>query len=235
MTKWKVTIIGTGKLGNSPKMINEIFELDENTIRDLSNPSTKEQVIKGLLLTRLAGVEIDVNKLGVNREEIRKPIIKNETLKNVGKSAIAGAIGGAIVNKTSKRKKERKVEVKEDDENITSFVHELSHLHNLSFANDVNDITNKLDEIYYGIKSYKWKSASGHKKESIINENNRCLTKCLNKYKQGLSILYKTSDDEEIKKQYNRKLKWLKLKKAFNKYGLFIGLFIVMLILAIML
>lgn len=232
MTKWKITIIGTGTLGNSPKMINEVFELDENTVRDLSNSSTKEQVIKGLLLTRLPGVEIDVNKLRINRQEISTSFLKNENVKNLGKSAITGVIGGAIASKASKRKKERKVEVNEDEEEIiSSFAHELNQLHSIQFTDNIEDLTNKLDEIYYGTKGYKWKFASDGVNKITVTENNRSLSKCLNKFEHGLEILKKSTDNEELIKQYSKKFKKLKLKKVFNKFGLAIGLVILFFIL----
>lgn len=236
MTKWKVTIIGTGKLGNSPKMINEVFELDEKSVRDLSNSSTKEQVIKGLLLTRIPSVEVDVNKLNINREEIRNSILKNETVKEIGKSAIAGAIGGAIANRTSKSKKKRNEKVNEDDEEIiASFAHELTPFHNISFSNNVQEITNNLDEIYFGIKSYKWKYASDGENKVTVTENNRSLTKCLNKFEHGLKLLEKSTQDEKIKKEYNKKYKKLKFKKLFNKFYLVIGFVLVFLILILLL
>jgi hypothetical protein len=232
MTKWKVTINGTGKLGNSPKMINEVFELDENTVRNLSNSSSKEQVIKGLLLTKLPGVEVDVSKLSINREEIRNSILKNETVKNIGKSAIAGAIGGAIAIKTSKRKKDQKVEVNEDEEKIIkSFAHELTQFHNISYSNNVEDITNKLDEIYYGTKGYKWKFASDGVNKVVVTENNRSLSKCVNKFEHGLKLLQKSTEEEELKKEYNKKYRKLKLKKILNKFGLVIGLVLLFFIL----
>lgn len=230
MTKWKVTIRGTGKLGNSPKSINEVFELDENTIRDLSNSSKKEAVIKGLILTRLPGVEVNVNKLGINSEEIRKSIL-NKTMKDIGKATIAGAVGGAIVNKISKPKKERKVKNDNEDEFIDSFADELTQYHNISFPNisftkegNIKDVTTKLDEIYFGIKAYKWKYASDGNNKTTIIENNRSLTKCLNKFEHGLQVLSSLTEDEDLKKGYKKKCKKIKSKKILNKFGLVIGL-----------
>jgi len=236
MTKWKVTINGTGKLGNSPKMINEEFEVDESTNRNLSNASLKEQVLKGLLLTRLPGVEVDINKLRINRQEISNSILKNQTVKDIGKSAIAGAIGGAIANRTSKHKKKVNKKVNENDEEIiTLFAHELTPFHNISFSNNVQEITNNLDEIYFGIKSYKWKYASDGVNKVTITENNRSLTKCLNKFEHGLKILENSTEDEKTKKEYNKKYKKLKFKKIFNKFYLAIGFVLVFLILILLL
>ncbi|MCG8763543.1 hypothetical protein G1K46_12535 [Tenacibaculum finnmarkense] len=232
MNKWKLTINGTGKLGNSSKMINEVFEIDENTLRNVSNSNSKEQVIKSLLLNRLPGIEFDVNKLGINKEEIRKPIIKKETLKDLGKSTIAGAIGGAILNKASNHKKNRKVEYfKEDEEEIiNSFAHELVGFHNISFNDNLVDTKNKLDEIYYGIKSYKWKYASEGINKTTISENNRSLSKCLSKFEHGFNILSNINEDENIKKDYGKKYKKLRLKKVIDKFGKAIGIIILLLL-----
>lgn len=234
MTKWKVTIRGTGKLGNSPKTINEVFELNENTVRDLNNSSTKEQTIKGLLLTRIPSVEFDLNKLGVQKEEIRHSILKNESLKNIGKSAIAGAISGAIASRSSKPIKSKKVELNQDDEEIINlFAHELTQFHNISYSNNLEDITNKLDEIYYGTKGYKWKYASDGPNKVTVTENNRSLSKCVNKFEQGLRLLQKSTEDEKLKKEYNKKFKKLKLKKILNKFGIVIGLVLLFFILIV--
>lgn len=235
MAKWKVTIKGIGKLGNSPKMINEVFEIDESANRDLSNSNKKEDIIKGLLFTRLPGVEFETNKLGINREEIRESIIKNETVRNIGKSVIAGAIGGALANKSSKRPKKSKAKVKDyKEEIIESFAHELNHLHNISFTEDLKDTELKLDEIYYGVKPYKWKFARDGLNKVTVTENNRSLTKCLSKYEHGLKILSNSSEDENIIKDYKTKFKKLKLKKILNKFGLVIGLVVLFFVLILL-
>lgn len=236
MTNWKVTIIGTGKLGNSPKVINEVFELDENSVRDLSNSNLREQVIKGLLLTRIPSIEVDVKKLSINREEINNSILKKETVKEIGKFAVVGAIGGAFANKLSKPNENLNRNINENNQKIIKlFAYELIPLHNISFSDNALEITTNLDKIYFGLKSYKWKYESeGINKETII-ENNRSLTKCLNKFGYGLKLLKSSSEDDKIKKEYNKKYINLKFKKIFNKYYLAIGFTLVFLILILLL
>lgn len=231
MGKWKVTIRGTGKLGNSPKMINEVFELDENAVQDLSNSRKKETVIKGLLAVRIPGVEFDINKLGINREEIRKPLLKNKTVKDLGKSAIAGAIGGALANKSINRNSTQTNE--QSEERISSFANELNRFHNVNFMPNELIIKKKLDDIYFGTKPYKWKYPKEGINKNTIIDNNRSLSICLSNFERGLSILKNCSDNEELIKEFEKKYKKLRRKKILNKYGVYIGLFLIVLILTI--
>ena len=153
-------------------------------------------------------------------------------------SNTASVIGGFVAGRTSKKSKPKTKSNDEEEEIINSFANELTHFHNISFTNNVEDLTNKLDEIYYGMKSYKWKFASDGINKLTITENNRSLTKCLNKFEHGLKLLYNTTEDEELKKEYNKKYKKLNRKKIFNKFGLVICLvllfFIIILALWIM-
>lgn len=232
MAKWKLTLRGTGMLGNSPKMINEVFELEEKTYHDLNKSnSSKENVIRGLLAVRCPGVEIDINKIAVQSAEIRNPIIKSETAKNIGKSAIAGAIGGALANKSKNRKSTQTNEPSE--ERISSFANELNRFHNVNFMPNELIIKPKLDDIYYGIKPYKWKYPKNGINKNTIIDNNRSLSICLSNFERGLSILKNCSDNEELIKEFEKKYKKLRRKKILNKYGVYIGLFLIVLILTI--
>ena len=202
---------------------NIIVELETGEIRKLKSPLyNMDELVK------------QAPKVTKKKAEKSKPK-SNSSLLN---SNTASAIGGFVAGRASKKTKLKAKKNQDEEEIINSFAHELNHFHNISFNNNVEEITKKLDEIYFGIKAYKWKFASDGINKETVTENNRSLTKCLNKFEHGLKLLYSSTQDEELKKEYNKKYKKLNRKKISNKFGLVIGLvllfFIVILTLWIM-
>ncbi len=79
MYKWRLTLLGTGMLGNSPVTVNEVFEIDNKTYTQLQQSNqAKNDIIKGLLAVRCPGVLIEPDKLQKQYQEIR---VKKETPK----------------------------------------------------------------------------------------------------------------------------------------------------------
>jgi len=223
MAKWKVRILGLGKIGNNVKNINEEFEVEESVINDLRNSSTKAQVIEGLLLTRLPGVVVDGNKLQLQTEEIHESIFKNKKVQDIGTSAVAGAVGGIIASKTNK--KATKVNDVEIDETLP-FGDNLKEITKYQWNGDLQDTINKLKNISIQTSGHNWVF---NPSSNIQKENNRILSACLKQYKVGFKYYKKQVDFKEIRRGKTK----LFMKNLFGKYWpflIFVGVLIVVLI-----
>lgn len=138
MKKWKLTVLGTGKMGNSPKHIDETFEIDEKTLMNLRNPKSKSSVLESLLTIRIPGIIIDTNKLQINTEEISKPLID----KKLGSAIVGGIIGAKIAG--NKNKRENKNDENYDDEKSIPFDESLKEIITYQWNGDLSDTINKL-------------------------------------------------------------------------------------------
>jgi len=214
MAKWKVTIRGLGKIGNDVKHINEVFELEENVIRDLRNSSKKAQVIEGLLLTRCPGVVVESNKLGLNIEEISEPLIKSKKAQEIGTAAVAGAVGGFLGAKAAKKKTKKTNSTDKKDETIP-FGENLREIANYRWNGSLEETKQQLRNISLQTTGCKWEF---NPNSEIEKENNRILSQCLKQYNTGYKYYKKQTDFKEMKRGLV-KLKW---RKIFNKYWIVI-------------
>ena len=210
MAKWKVTIRGLGKIGNDVKNINEVFELEENVIRDLRNSSKKAQVIEGLLLTRCPGAVVEGNKMGLNIEEIREPLLKSKKAQEIGTAVVAGAVGGFIGAKSAKKKTKKTNATDKKDEAIP-FGENLREIANYQWNGNLEETIEKLRNISLQTTGCKWEF---NPNSEIEKENNRILSRCLKQYKTGYKYYKQQTDFKEMKRGLS-KLKW---RKIFNKY-----------------
>lgn len=214
MNKHYLKINGWGyKNGNF--LIKKDIEIDSDTFQKLLKKDYN--LMSSIVKNHLPNVDFDIKKLS---PQVTSERITKDTKTNSSKSA--SMIGGFVAGKLSNVAKSEKSA--NEDEIVLSFANELTHITRISFNNNVDDITKKLDEIYLSIKSYKWKLSNDDKNKSIITENNKSLSKCLNKFEHGLKLLYKSTGDDELKKEYNKMYKKLSRKKALDKFGLVIGL-----------
>lgn len=196
---------------NGNVSINKTLEFENISEYQKFQGSNKLEEISRVISFHYPNVEFDPKKITINTNS-RKKSKSKKTTKTA--TAVAGAFVAGRLSKGKTEKKENATE--------TSFANELRYLQNISFGNDIEDITNKLDELYFGIKNYKWKYSNDDKNKKIVQQNNQALTKCLNKFKQGLIKLYKRTNDENIRKEYNTKFKKLNRKKGLDKFGLII-------------
>lgn len=208
MKKWKVTIQGTGIMGNSPKHIDEVFEIDDQTVKNLQNPASKSSVIKGLLSVRIPGIIIDTNKLQVTIEEKSAPIIE----KNLKTAIVGGIIGAKISEK--KKKKGKKKKVAEDDDNTIPFDDSLKEILTYKWDGDLLDTINKLEKISLLTSGYKWE----FNPDEVGKENNRLLSQCLKQYNNGYKYYKKLIEFNKIKSGRNKLL----FKKIVYLYGIYI-------------
>lgn len=209
MSKWKVTVRGIGKIGNNVKNIDETFEIEDAVMNDLRNTSTTAKTLEGLLLTRCPGVTVEANKLGLNIEEITEPIIKKEKVKEISTAFIAGAVGGAIVDKKSNRKTNTKE--KEPIETTAPLGIRLRMISNFVWKDDLENTIEKLKYISLETTGHKWVI---NPKNNVEKENNRTLSKCYKQYKTGFKHYKNLVEYKELK----RNLKRFRLKLLFSKY-----------------
>lgn len=219
MKKWKLGVLGTGMMGNSPKHIDETFEIDEKTLIDLRNPKSKSNVLQSLLSVRIPGIIIDANKLQINIQEISKPLIDKE----LGSAIVGGVIGGKISGKKKKRKHKKKES--EKDEKTEPFNELLKEILNYHWNGDLEDTIKKLKNIGLLTTDYHWEINP----DDIGKENNRLLSQCLKQYNSGYKYYKKQIQFKEIK---SNKVK-LTLRKIKDLYGIPIIFGILMLILYI--
>ncbi len=208
MKKWKVTIIGTGIMGNSPKHIDEVFEIDDQTVKNLQNPASKSSVLKSLLSVRIPGIIIDTNKLQVTIEEKSTPIID----KNLKTAIVGGIIGAKIADKKKKKGKKRKKD--EDEDNTIPFDDSLKEILTYKWNGNLLDTINKLEKISLLTNGYKWE----FNPDEVGKENNRLLSQCLKQYNNGYKYYKKQIDFNKIKSGRNKLL----LKKIVYLYGIYI-------------
>jgi hypothetical protein len=220
MKKWKLTVLGTGKMGNSPKHIDETFEIDEKTLMNLRNPKSKSSVLESLLTIRIPGIIIDTNKLQINTEEISKPLID----KKLGSAIVGGIIGAKIAG--NKKKRKNKNDENYDDEKSIPFDESLKEIITYQWNGDLSDTINKLKNISLLTTGYEWEFNT----DEIGKENNRLLSQCLKQYNIGYKSYKKQIEFKEIKAGKTK----LTLRKIKNLYGIFIVIGIAMLVLIIM-
>lgn len=207
-----VKLSGYGYKNGNVRIDKQLEFENINDYQKFTSQKTKYDEISRVINFHYPNVEFDPKKITINTNTKKVKSGKQNDKKSMAASAIGGFVAGRVSkgqNKPTNKKAKEQL-----------FVNELNPIINISFSRDINDITKKLDEIYFGIKSYKWKYSGNDENTELIKQNNRALTKCLNKYEQGLRLLFQTTNDEEIRKEYNSKFKKLNRKKGFDKFGI---------------
>jgi hypothetical protein len=209
MSKWIVTINGHGDL-NGVVLINKTVEMDANQAR-LFNGAGRERAIEAFIQTHYPGVKVDPKRIGINVKTKPKASNKN----GLGGFAVGALAGAAIGSFTTSKTKKKESNIKSKD---IPFSHELAEVVNIKFSSDIDDIKQKLDFIALHLSGYKWDL----KDSQITKENNRALDKCLRQYKIGFDRLKTLTDEENTIEYYKKGLKKLRLKRALNKYWIFL-------------
>jgi|GEM_PF-6380564 hypothetical protein len=218
---------------NGNVYIDKIIEIEDFNEYQKFLGAKKYSEISRVIKFHYPDIDFDPKKISVSTNTKK---IKSSNKKS---NLVTGAIGGFVAGKLSNNKKASAKKADSNNEEIEiieSFAHELKGIHNLTFSNNIEDVTNKLDLIYNKLRFYKWKSTNEDKNKQVVTKNNQSLTKGLLSYTIGLEKLKELTEDKKVLKKYKSKGKRLLFKKIWNKYSLwvvFLTMMLVLLILAI--
>ena len=243
MSKFNVTVRGIGQAGNSPRQINETFEVDDKVRADIMNSSKKAATLEAILLTKCPGVIVDGSKLGCNIEEINEPIVKKEKIKEIATAAAAGAIAGALVSeKASQSNTETKIKgnvvnkpvepkVQKNIPQVTSpYGVKTKMIQDFTWIDNVDDTIERLNFIGLETTGLKW---TRRPKTNVEKENNRILSKVFKQYNVGYKHFLQIIEYEDITKEYKkfkRRYIWSKYKiLMISGFSLFVILVTILL------
>lgn len=232
MEKFKVEITGYGQK-NGPKKIDISFDVNRNEVGNYQSNKRYDYISKAINF-HYPDYTFDPKNVSVKITEIKQEKSVNSNVSSAVGGFILGKLTNSEHNIETKVRKPRKQNITvQKGSTLLSFSSNLFPLNRLEFPDDTDGITKSLDEIYFGIKNYKWNFSNDEDNKAINRDNNNALNFCLFNYKKGLKKLKKTSTDVELIKQYKSKLNKLILKKYINLYGFIV--FVVILFIAIIL
>ena len=186
----------------------------------------KGAVVGGAIATVAANRK---NKDKNNKEDERE--YKSTIAKLFIKDTVADDTATAVVSRKRKKKEQSGQGAKQE----IDFTQELAPFLNIPLNGSKENIQNNLDRIFIALKSYKW-AEKPTDKNPIGKRNSIMMNQVFAHYKNGIRNLKKIELNEEEIKYRLRQLRKLKVKKAFNEYGvvIYVGMFFLFLILLLM-
>lgn len=195
--------------------------------KDKPVKKSKEKSISSSLVGSIA------NKLSSNKTKINSGSLVKTAVGTIAGGSIAGGIVNALFDEseTETEKSERLRQERYIDDLGQSVKEKTEYMEYLKIPNDLDELTELLDDLIYKLKSNKWKSTIGSNDEDEAKLINKLMDAYVTKYSMGVKKLEKLGVSNDILKEYKSELKKINRKKFFGKSRyilLMIGFFILL-------